>query len=299
MVREIGVIFECLMCETYFIQSVKLIDLSEQRKKSSTSSLNKKHDLVTEIYIETQNYFENHPFQCQICPTCNELIYEKKYKDFLISVNDNVTLSLCKTLKFLTEKEIKEKKNQLTLMKEELKKKKSLQSNSKNLQKEEEEIDPDIGVPLYLDKSDTQSKKPKWELVFGIGPSRLELDSSQSGRIYKPSFKALHLTHISTNLFKNSEEKPLKGFEFEEMCCNVMKSVGICDDEPIDEKIDFINSYLLNNLPLFDNYDKIKGLLEERIKVKEMKEREEEEEERALQRRLKNISLSDVLTKRK
>ena len=34
------------------------------------------------------------------------------------------------------------------------------------------------------------NKKPKWTLVQGVAPSTLELDSSRSGRLYKPSLRA-------------------------------------------------------------------------------------------------------------
>ena len=46
--------------------------------------------------------------------------------------------------------------------------------------------------PLYSDanNSNITGKKPKWTLVSGVGPKVLELDSSKSGRIYKPSLRS-------------------------------------------------------------------------------------------------------------
>lgn len=45
--------------------------------------------------------------------------------------------------------------------------------------------------PLYLDQKPAgEAGKPKWKLVSGVGPAGLELDSSKSGRIWKPSLRA-------------------------------------------------------------------------------------------------------------
>ena len=47
--------------------------------------------------------------------------------------------------------------------------------------------------PLYLDSqnSPVTGKKPKWTLASGVGPAVLELDSSRTGRVYKPSLRPL------------------------------------------------------------------------------------------------------------
>jgi hypothetical protein len=56
-------------------------------------------------------------------------------------------------------------------------------------------FEPDEDSPVYLNVGE---HKPKWSLVCGVGPKMLELDSSKSGRLYKPAFAALKLPHIST-----------------------------------------------------------------------------------------------------
>ena len=43
--------------------------------------------------------------------------------------------------------------------------------------------------PLFLDEQGAPGKKPKWTLCQGVGPPALEVDSSRSGRIFKPSLR--------------------------------------------------------------------------------------------------------------
>lgn len=46
--------------------------------------------------------------------------------------------------------------------------------------------------PLYMDhKPAGEAGKPKWRLVSGVGPAGLEMDNSKSGRIWKPSLRAV------------------------------------------------------------------------------------------------------------
>ena len=42
--------------------------------------------------------------------------------------------------------------------------------------------------PLYMDFSEGKGK-PKWKLVQGVGPPGLEIDSSRSGRLFKPNLR--------------------------------------------------------------------------------------------------------------
>uniref|UniRef100_A0A6U6CGC1 Uncharacterized protein n=1 Tax=Guillardia theta TaxID=55529 RepID=A0A6U6CGC1_GUITH len=49
-------------------------------------------------------------------------------------------------------------------------------------------FDPAEPPPVYIDESDG-SGKPRWTLLQGVGPKTLELDSSRSNRIYKPTLR--------------------------------------------------------------------------------------------------------------
>ena len=70
--------------------------------------------------------------------------------------------------------------------------------------KQAQEWDIYAGVAIFMDMGDQSSleKKPKWELILGQGPQRIELDSSRSGRIYKQSLKQLNLKMLNRNYLK-------------------------------------------------------------------------------------------------
>lgn len=65
-------------------------------------------------------------------------------------------------------------------------------------------FDVDELPPLYMDIQANTDKKPKWNLVSGLGPQTLELDSSRSGRIYKPFLKTFINPSISVKNKKNA-----------------------------------------------------------------------------------------------
>jgi hypothetical protein len=50
-------------------------------------------------------------------------------------------------------------------------------------------FDEEEPPPLFLDEQGTPGKKPKWTLCQGVGPPALEVDSSRSGRVFKPSLR--------------------------------------------------------------------------------------------------------------
>lgn len=51
-------------------------------------------------------------------------------------------------------------------------------------------FEEDQPPPLYLDHHPRgEAGKPKWKLASGVGPAGLELDSSRSNRLWKPSLK--------------------------------------------------------------------------------------------------------------
>nr|CAG4717794.1 unnamed protein product [Naegleria fowleri] len=236
--REVGIVFECFNCGTYFVNTVK-------------------------------KYYEqfNNRYQLCVCPTCNELIYNVKYQDMLVSVDHPCILSLCRAFKFLQEEEEPSSTNTTLLqgnvssvgsssgssssssssdsdtlhpnniqpsdlielfeqkpIHDVTKEKAKKQHAKKKDQTEDESLlnyDPGKGVPLFMDVSTGQSTKQKWELVFGVGPQRLELDSSRSGRLYMASLKALNLPYISTHLYKMKENQTSK--QLEEICNKISK----------------------------------------------------------------------------
>ena len=52
-------------------------------------------------------------------------------------------------------------------------------------------FEDDQPPPLFFDEKPAgEPGKPKWRLASGVGPAGLELDSSRSGRLWKPSLRA-------------------------------------------------------------------------------------------------------------
>ncbi|KAG2374903.1 hypothetical protein C9374_010277 [Naegleria lovaniensis] len=330
--REVGIVFECFNCGTYFVNTVKLIDLADNRGK-------KGKDILTETYISVQKYYEqfNNRYQLCICPTCNELIYNVKYQDMLVSVDHPCILSLCRAFKFLQEEEqpplstmqksysnigsstdnsgdaflattsqSNSQPNDLIELFEQTsiqgndytkKEEKSKKQHSKKKEQVEDEsllnYDPDVGVPLFMDVSTGQTNKQKWELVFGVGPQRLELDSSRSGRLYMPSLKSLHLPHITTQLFKMKEEQSPK--QLEEIC-NKISKLCLLPEPQLGEVIDQI---LIPNIPLFDNYDKVSKLLDHHLEEIDHRIELEQQEEALQLKAYSKKSLKDVLDTKK
>ena len=97
------------------------------------------------------------------CPTCAEQLSGSRYSEYIQSDGDTV-LSPCVYHSWVNEPD-----------------------------------EPIVLPALYVDSTATanssnssstgRSPKPKWNLVSGIGPQVLEMDSSRSGRVYKPSLR--------------------------------------------------------------------------------------------------------------
>ncbi|EFC39058.1 predicted protein [Naegleria gruberi] len=335
--REVGLVFECLHCETYFVNTVKLIDLSENRGK--------KRDLLTDTYISLQKHYEDfrNRYQLCVCPTCNELIYQSKYQD----LDQNCILSLCRVFKFLKEDDLQElssnssanntnggiggsdnnvgssashassstdetntTNNESSFMdlfeisnKDILKGYEMEKSNGKKQhgkkskeEKKGEEHDPDIHVPLYMDvgtNAGESQKKQKWELVFGVGPARLELDSSRSGRIYKPSLRSLNLPHISTSLYKLPENVITS--DIQSQCEKIVELVQGLDEQALT---DLILNVLVKKIPLYEHFDEISELITEQLSsIRHIREIEKQEE-MELARHYKGKTLTDILSKK-
>jgi len=183
---------------------------------------------------------------------------------------------------------------------DEISKSKSKKKGHNKKQKEpEEEYDPDTGIPLFMDvNNSSESKKPKWELVFGVGPARLELDSSRSGRIYKPSLKSTGLSHLSTQLYKLDEDKKITADGLKEICNDISECVNTCfsDSKQLER---FVNTCLLPNVPLFDHYDNIKSIVEDLLEEARQNRQEEQRQEASLKKYHESVSLTQVLSKNK
>jgi hypothetical protein len=136
--------------------------------------------------------------QFNACPTCQELCNNAKYLE-CYTITEECSLALCKfimfeekTVKVTTKKKIIEEPivNDLEAYQDDSTEKKILTK-----QREVIHESVDDGVPLYLDMSE-EGQKPKWTLVWGVGPQKLELDNSRSGRIYKPFLRQFGIKEL-------------------------------------------------------------------------------------------------------
>jgi len=156
------------------------------------------------------------------------------------------------------------------------------------------------GVALFMDMSDQQQsggeRKPKWELVLGQGPQRIELDSSRSGRIYKQSLKQLNLKTISTVVVKqknndadngadDSNNKKQKNasssLELDMTCADIEQCINKCNSTLMQcydvehgknanemnkiraKFVKFYNDQILPFKPVLCNWSKVESELEE------------------------------------
>ena len=229
-------ITNCLLCDTYFMECIDMIEPTELTKKK------KEEKFIT----LQQKLTEKMDFQS--CPTCNELCYDMKFQDFL-STEKQTILSPCIPVLFIDAKEIN--KHKITLKLETLKIDEfeifSENPISNEKQIEEVEVDEmDDGIPIYINMA--EGMKPKWTLAFGLGPTRIELDNSKSGRIYKPFLKQFGFDGVP---YQN--EKKFSSVEFLMMNEKILKTYQKVKRNFIDQ----FNDELKKIKPVYDNWDEI------------------------------------------
>jgi hypothetical protein len=107
-----------------------------------------------------------------------------------------------------------------------------------------------------------ENEKPKWTIIYGLGPKKMELDKSKSGRIYSPSIKQFGLNSES-NLIK---EKVLPK-EIRFICNTTMTSLQKVKKEELNEFI----IKIFENKPLYINYEKCSDFIESNLNWDEFK----------------------------
>eukprot|EP01080_Neovahlkampfia_damariscottae_P010616 gene10616-3239_t len=243
--RQLGMICNCLLCDTYFMECIDTIEPKELTK-----------DTKQEKFITLQTKLTE-KMDFQSCPTCNELCYDMKFQDFLSTEKETI-LSPCIPVLFIDQKEIHKKKKILKIENTKMNEFELFEENPTDKEKEYEEVEIeeiDDGIPIYINM--TESMKPKWTLAFGLGPTRIELDSSKSGRIYKPFLRQFGLDGTP---YQN--EKNFTSYEFTEMNTKILK----CYQKVKRNFIDQFNDELKKIKPVYDNWDEIKEKVEKALK---------------------------------
>lgn len=241
--RPIGIIANCLYCDSYFMLTVDHVDLREIKGKN---------DLEAKLEKIQLKYTIHKRYLYSSCPTCSELCYGVKYQDFYHS-DKECTLSLCKIVMFIDEKDIKlhykTKKiktdiyNSMELFDENPIKK------IKESTIQEEKIED--GIPVYIDMSD-EGQKPKWTLNLGLGPQKIELDTSKSGRIYQPFLKQFGLNGVP---YQKKEKVSLEDYSYmNQLIFERLKNTKIEDSQNVINQLEV-------NKPIYDKWNKVENLL--------------------------------------
>lgn len=240
--RPIGIIANCLLCDNYFMLIVDHVDLREIKGKNA---LEEKLEKVQLKYTIHKRYLYS------ACPTCQEVCYGTKFQDYYHSEKE-CNLSICKVVMF----EDKEIKLQIKTKKIKTEIYNSMEIFDENPVKKikdavihEEWIED--GVPIYIDMSD-EGQKPKWTLNLGLGPQKIELDTSRSGRIYKPFLKQFGLNGVPYQ--KNEKLSSEDYLNMNETLFGTMKKIKVEDVPKFIKKIE-------NYKPIYDNWNKVESLL--------------------------------------
>jgi hypothetical protein len=90
--HDLGIIFVCAMCESYFVLGVTSVDYTKYRGREGTRQLE-------EYYMSIQTRHEQQKWAFQRCPTCIECATGKRYLDWLASTEPAI-LTLCRAASF-------------------------------------------------------------------------------------------------------------------------------------------------------------------------------------------------------
>lgn len=203
MIRDVGALFHCLACDSVFVivvSAVNLQNFSGSKKKELLdvyeSIQSKLYSLNWKVHDSTQRRFRSvYPFRC---PRCIELIFGKRFLEWLDDPNSDYVDSPCLLVTFTTDGE-----NEIRC------------------------------IPLYINIANSTEEKPKWELCSGIGPPSLVLGwiffvitfflltfsadkTHRANIIYKPALKeAFFGNRIVSSCemyrgFSRDHEKPIR-----------------------------------------------------------------------------------------
>lgn len=190
--HPIAVISRCALCDSYFVTILGSLEAAEYRGKKGRVAmeaelLKMQARFDTSVGAEDARAHRDERDPCTNCydwlrcPTCIEATHGMRYAEWLAqgglwagalepepesrpSTNPNGKLH---------------KVNRITLATGD----QSVLSPCEYVRFEQGQP-----PPLYMDASQGRGK-PKWKLVQGVGPPGLEVDSSRSGRLFKPSLR--------------------------------------------------------------------------------------------------------------
>jgi hypothetical protein len=90
--HDVGIIYICAMCESYFVLGMTSVDYTQYRGREGTRQLE-------DYYMKLQVQYERQKWAMHRCPTCIESATGKSYSDWLSS-SEPAILSLCRPAAF-------------------------------------------------------------------------------------------------------------------------------------------------------------------------------------------------------
>lgn len=232
MPRPVGILCRCALCDSYFVLELGQVDMASYRGKKGKAALMDYFESLQARYDATAENSDSaessdrqfrdgrdrsangHEFMR--CPTCVEATHGMRYAEWV--ARGGVFAA----------------------------------SGRHSLQKAEPEPEPELGggsdedvalslvefvrfdekeaPPLFLDEQGTPGKKPKWTLCQGVGPPGLEVDSSRSGRVFKPSLRPFG---IDRKMYQPLDDAcALSCEEHIEVCAAVYDAVTLHNVDP-------------------------------------------------------------------
>lgn len=213
MLREVGVLVVCLNCDSIVMLVVEAIDLKTGKGKGKGKGRESREELE-DRWVRLQERFRSRKrgqgeaegggggsLVTIACPTCIELCNGMRFQEYVSKCpSDWMRPTSAEACVEGDAKHSKSNCNSRSRSKPTSKPpaSQSLRSSltlctplslAKGLLFEQETL-----PPLYLDRRPGGSLKPKWALVSGLGPPGVELDSSRSGRLHKPSLRTTGIT---------------------------------------------------------------------------------------------------------
>lgn len=241
MGRAVGILCRCALCDSYFVLELGTVDLAVYRGKKGKAALMDYFESLQARYDTTadesgaerssdrefrdgrERAANGHEFMR--CPTCVEATHGMRYAEW-VSRGGVFAAS---------------GRHSLREPYPELEPEPEPPSDAASASSVEDvalslvefvSFDENEAPPLFLNEQGTVGKKPKWTLCQGVGPPALEVDSSRSGRVFKPSLRPFG---IDRKMYQPLDAAcVLSRQEHRDVCAAVYNAVALHNVDPAD-----------------------------------------------------------------
>lgn len=242
MGRAVGILCRCALCDSYFVLELGTVDLTVYRGKKGKAALMDYFESLQARYDTTasesasadgssdrefrdgrERSANGHEFMR--CPTCVEATHGMRYAEWVarggvFAASGRHSLGEADSE---SEPEPERVSDAMTV------------SNDEDVALSLVEFvsfDETEAPPLFLNEQGAPGKKPKWTLCQGVGPPALEVDSSRSGRVFKPSLRPFG---IDRQMYQPLDAAcVLSRQEHVDICTAVYNAVSLHNVNPAD-----------------------------------------------------------------